>query len=368
MFKILHTADLHLQQVGDDRWQALQEILVQAQKLKVEVITISGDLFDHDVQAQLIRQKIRPLFDQAPCPIVMIAGNHDQQSLAAGYSFGQQAHQITQLNQPITIKGVNFYGLPFQNLTQSELMIQLQHQSDQLDLSQPNLLLFHGELLDRFFSPTDFGEEGGRRYLPIDLKLASQLKFTSILAGHFHRQPIIEPLAGDQPRYFIYPGSPVSITQKELGPRQAVLITIGQPPRLIPLATTFFQELSFAFDHRTSPKIWSTITKKITDQPATAKLLLEFGGYFDHQQLALTEQQLVQKITELRQQWPNITQVINSTQDISQIYQHPVFKKFQAEINNQSTTNDQNPSLANKNNQSAELLATLTAAMIKVIP
>jgi len=61
---LLHTADIHIQQVGDARWQALQSILQLARKNRVDVVVISGDLFDAAYHADQVRGEIRAVFQQ----------------------------------------------------------------------------------------------------------------------------------------------------------------------------------------------------------------------------------------------------------------------------------------------------------------
>jgi len=47
--KILHTADVHLREVGDKRWEALQKLIEAAKKEGAEILAISGDLFDKGI-------------------------------------------------------------------------------------------------------------------------------------------------------------------------------------------------------------------------------------------------------------------------------------------------------------------------------
>jgi len=43
--KILHTADLHLKEYGDERWETLQKLIDIAKKEKIDLFVICGDLF-----------------------------------------------------------------------------------------------------------------------------------------------------------------------------------------------------------------------------------------------------------------------------------------------------------------------------------
>ncbi|MCB0298229.1 MAG: metallophosphoesterase, partial [Calditrichaeota bacterium] len=42
LMKILHTADLHIREYNDARWQALQELIQLGQAREIDVLVISG--------------------------------------------------------------------------------------------------------------------------------------------------------------------------------------------------------------------------------------------------------------------------------------------------------------------------------------
>ena len=52
MVKILHTADIHLREYKDERWEALEELVEIGKRNKVAIVTICGDLFDKDIDAE----------------------------------------------------------------------------------------------------------------------------------------------------------------------------------------------------------------------------------------------------------------------------------------------------------------------------
>ncbi|MGA2573201.1 MAG: metallophosphoesterase [Candidatus Methanomethylicaceae archaeon] len=63
--KVLHTADIHLRTYADDRWATLKKILEVGKEEKIDVLAISGDLFDASVSAENLRPKI-PSFQARP--------------------------------------------------------------------------------------------------------------------------------------------------------------------------------------------------------------------------------------------------------------------------------------------------------------
>jgi len=62
MIKILHTADLHIKQYGDERWKALQKLIEIGKREKIDIFVISGDLFNSGVNAENLRGQVREIF------------------------------------------------------------------------------------------------------------------------------------------------------------------------------------------------------------------------------------------------------------------------------------------------------------------
>ena len=60
--KILHTADVHLCDYEDERWKSLEHIIDIGKSENIDLFVISGDLFDEDVKSEVLRSKIRGLF------------------------------------------------------------------------------------------------------------------------------------------------------------------------------------------------------------------------------------------------------------------------------------------------------------------
>jgi exonuclease SbcD len=130
--KILHTSDWHLGRRlhGYNMHDAQREFIAHLedviQQKKVEVLLISGDIFDRGFNPQLDAQALLDealLGLSAKVQIVAISGNHDQPlRLNYGSGFMKRAgvHLITDLNQvldPIVIgegsEQTAFYGIPY---------------------------------------------------------------------------------------------------------------------------------------------------------------------------------------------------------------------------------------------------------------
>jgi len=209
--KILHTADIHLKEYEDERWKALQKLIEIGKKENVEIFAISGDLFNKDIDAENLRPKIRELFSHNGFQIVLIPGNHDSDSYKSGMYFGENTTILTDLEDCFEYKGARIYGIPFEPIGGEEILYKLHSLRDKFtpDKKKKNILLYHGELLDAFFSRKDFGDEGWERYMPVKLSYFKDLNVDYVLAGHFHSNFQVRRLANGG--YFVYPGSPLSL-------------------------------------------------------------------------------------------------------------------------------------------------------------
>lgn len=296
--KILHTADVHLREEGDKRWEALQKLIAAAKKEGAEILAISGDLFDKGANAEALRPKIRDIFSNNGFKIVLIPGNHDLDAYQKGMYFGDDTVILSELDDPFTYQDIRIWGLPFAPKTGSALLEELHRLKDKLTADKINVLLYHGELLDAFFARQAFGEEGEERYMPLKLSYFKDLNFTYILGGHFHSNFDIRKLENESGGYFVYPGSPVSITKKETGRRKVNLLEPGNPPQEYVLDTFHFEEIKIELDPFSPQDPLATIKEKIEDLPEEASLLLTVGGYIDSAQTA-SEEELVRQIREI---------------------------------------------------------------------
>ncbi len=356
--KILHTADLHLRESEGPRWKALEALVKLAKDKKVDVLTISGDLFDQNFNANQARSQIRSVFNDSDVTTIIIPGNHDDQAYQQGLDFGQNTQVITDLKNPIQIKDTVIYGLPFTTLTQEQLLGQLQGLKNKLDPDQTNILLFHGELLDQFFSSQDFGQEGEQRYLPVKLDYFANLDLDYVLAGHFHTSFASHRLPNqrlDQGGYFIYPGSPISITRRETGKRHAALITTGGNPDPIELNTPYFHLLELEIEPNQTTDPVKQLGSELKKLASNAQPIVKLSGYFDSQKINQTEKQLKTKLEKIKTDHPDLV-LQNHVSDISHVLDSGLYQAFISKMNLHQ----------DKYQQPEKLKQTLIQAMIKV--
>jgi len=238
--RLLHTSDLHLSRKNPSTLEALQEVLNVARKNKVDVLTIGGDLFESEEDAEVLRPELRTkMFSGNDFEIVVIPGNHDSEAYRKNLDFGSDVRVLTKTPfDVIKDKEAAIIGVPFHDKPSEGLIAQLREAKDKKLL---NLLLLHCTL-DVSYALGDFGEETKREYFPIDSYTLSGLGFDYILAGHFHADFIKKDLG--EGHLFVYPGSPISLSWKHLGKRRvAFLDTEKGDIKEIPINSFYYDKL-----------------------------------------------------------------------------------------------------------------------------
>lgn len=292
--KILHTGDIHLKAHGDDRWKTLERLIDLGRERRVEIFVVSGDLFDRDVDAENLRPRIRELFSNTGFKIVLIPGNHDRDSYRRDMWFGEDAVILTDFTVPFEFQSVRIWGMPFEPIEGEKILHNLYSLQNRLTTDMIDILLYHGELLDAFFSREDFGDEGEGRYMPVKLSYFSELKFDYVLAGHFHSNMDVWKL--ENGGYFVYSGSPVSITKRETGQRKVNIFEPGTSPREVPVDTPHFEEIIVEFDPFRDHQPLKTVERRFDSLHPEARALLTLKGFLDSKIVGMSEKKLVEEV------------------------------------------------------------------------
>jgi len=296
MIKILHTADLHLDESAGERRAALEELLTLAGQEEVTALVIAGDLFNHDGAAEVMRADLRAVFDGCRFQTVILPGNHDYRAYRSGLYFGDNVTVIHDWKEPVPLGEASLWGLPHDHIGSDRLAARLRELASLMDPEQENILLYHGELLDTFFSRRDMGEEGEQRYMPARLAFFDPLPVRYILAGHFHSRFAVWQAPGGG--FFVYSGSPVSVTRRETGRRKAGLLVPGEAPREIALDSFHYEELTITLDPFTKADPLLELDHKLAGLHSSAGILLTVDGLFDSAALNLDEAELVSAIKQ----------------------------------------------------------------------
>lgn len=325
--KILHTADIHLREYGDERWEALQKLIEIGKREKIRILVICGDLFDKGINAENLRPKIRELFSNNGFRIIIIPGNHDKDSYKSGLYFGNDT--VILGNSPLEFNNVRIIGMPFEEaMKREDVLSKLRSLKNTLTSDKKNILLFHGELIDAFFSRRDFGEEGEGRYMPVRLSYFKDLNFDYVLAGHFHSNLEVRLL--ENGRYFVYSGSPVSITKREVGQRKVNIFEIGKPPKEYSLNTFHFEEIIIDLNPFEDKQPLEVIKKHLKELGPEAKVILTVRGYINSKEIQLTETDLINQIKEIGEE--KCIEVQCEFRDIQLILEDDTFKVFMKKL------------------------------------
>jgi len=322
--KILHTADIHLTEHKGDRWNTLLKLIEIGKQERIEIFVISGDLFDKGADAENLRPKIREIFSNNGFQIVLIPGNHDCNSYKTGMYFGDDTIILTDLNSPFEYKDVRIWGMPFEPIEGEKILIKLHSLANNLTADKKNILLYHGELLDAFFSRRDFGDEGEERYMPTKLSYFKDLNIDYVLAGHFHSK--FDVMTLENRRYFVYPGSPISISKREIGPRKVSVFEIGEPPKEYPLNTPYFEELIIEFDPHKDKKPLETVKASFKGLRPETKVILTIEGYINGKEIEMSETEIKNRIKEITS--GKCVEQHLEFRDIQTILEDDLFKKF----------------------------------------
>jgi len=322
--KILHTADIHLREYEDDRWKTLQKLIEMGKKKKVDIFVISGDLFDKDTNAENLRIKIRSMFSSNGFKIVIIPGNHDCNSYKSGMYFGGDTAILSDLSTPFEFKDIRIWGMPFETIEGKNILIKLHSLANKLTPNKKNILLYHGELLDAIFSRRDFGDEGEERYMPVKLSYFKDLNIDYVLAGHFHSKFDMWTL--ENGGYFVYPGSPMSITKREKGKRKVNIFEVGKPPEEHLLDTPYFEEVVIEFDPYENKKPLEMVKTMMNKIQPESRVILIIKGYINGKEIKISESEMVSQIKEIINE--KCIEERYEFKDIQTILEDDLFKKF----------------------------------------
>ena len=129
MMKFIHTADWHLGKIvhgvhmTDDQRHALLQFIEIIEEEKPDAVVIAGDLYDRSVPpteaVDLLDEILYTINVKMNIPIVAISGNHDSaERLSFGSSWYRHSQlyiqgKLTKTCEPVHIKGVNFYCVPY---------------------------------------------------------------------------------------------------------------------------------------------------------------------------------------------------------------------------------------------------------------
>lgn len=190
---ILHTADLHLRELRDYRWNALEKVLDLGKEKNIDILVISGDLFDSKAKGELLLDPLIELFQNYRFQILFILGNHDEKICSTtGTFFGSNVRFLDDLNSPFVYNNnVCLWGFSYSDsVPHFEIPKKLHEIAPFLDKYEHNLLIYHGNFVDKTIKNQNYTEDPDRweMYMPLKAEYFTDLNFEYILCGHNHKQ------------------------------------------------------------------------------------------------------------------------------------------------------------------------------------
>lgn len=341
--KILHTADIHLRSVDDLRWRALERLLRLAEDESVDLMVVCGDLFDRQKDVPALKAPLRDLFHRRSMSIVIVPGNHDVSAIREGDYFGDNVALITRADHFVDIGDVRVFGLPFEKIEGDRVIEKLLRIRQQTRPDATNILLYHGELLDMVRARDGFGDEDLAAYMPARLSYFDGLGLDYVLAGHFHTGFEVRRFHDG---YFVYPGSPVSITRKECGPRRVNVFETGGEPLPLALDTPFYDDVLIKLNPFDGQHPVETVKRRLASCQANARILLNVSGFVDLQALGLDERELHQQIGELMT--PDVEEMKQLWTDVAVVLQSGLFETCLQRLEKLELSRDQAERVRNR--------------------
>ena len=326
--RILHTADVHLRGNRDERWHALEAVLEAAVREAAGVVVVAGDLFDRDVDAPALKTDLRRRFEHFAGRVLIIPGNHDERGLRPGDFFGENVRVLAGHDTVAEIDGVRFVGVPFEDLGIDDTLRRLREAAKQRG-DGVSVLIYHGELLDLAPGAGVFGEEEGREYMPARLSDLAELGFHYVLAGHFHRAHDVRACGTG---YFVYSGSPVSITRRETGRRHATVVDVGAAPRPLALDTHHFATLDVRLSPGEDEHPVARVERELSALDPRASALVTVRGFVDLSRFGLREDEFHLALKEARARFNVAEFDAGACLDVGSILSADLFRRFASKL------------------------------------
>ncbi len=343
--RILHTSDIHLTTKGNphfgERWDSLEKIVKLSKELDIDVVVISGDLFDNSRAADVLRGEIREIFEASESKIIILPGNHDREAFSSGNFYGSNVVVLND-SSPVEVGGISFWGIPFFEASPAKVAVKIGELKGKVNHPEKSLLVIHGELLDISGGWDVYGDEGRGQYFPFKLSYFRGEKregvgWKYILAGHFHSNFILKTVSGNrngEVSYFVYPGSPVSVTEKETGRRKVSVFEFGKVPVEYPIDSFYYEEVTVRISPFDSLLPLERIEKSIDERHigSLSKLIVSVEGFYDREQVGMEEGELVSAIKKLLSRWRLAREPVVRVTNIEKLLRDEIYEAFEEKL------------------------------------
>lgn len=323
--KLLHTSDLHLSENKPKTLDALDKILQVAESHEVDIVTIAGDIFDTVEDAEALRPTLRSKLSNLNYEIIAIPGNHDRESYSGNLNFGSSLNLV--IEEPYQVfkrKNTAIIAVPYVDRPDEKLLRKLKEEAER---NESSVLLVHCTL-DIGCNAGDFGEEH-TQYFPISMGVIESLGFDHVLAGHFHRTPQLRKIKNKG--YFVYPGSPVSLSKNEIGKRGVVLFDDWERPTSILLDSFYYDTAEFFVSPEEEDRILGEIDEWYSARcEDNCSLSIIVDGYTTLDESYLEKQ--IKQVSELAEHEIRF-------RDVSKVVNHPLYLGFMEKLREKEAEN-----------------------------
>lgn len=267
--KIIHTADWHIGKIVnefsmlEDQAHFFDQLIDRVKQLDADVLIMAGDLYDRSIPPReavtLANNVLTRLTQEAGIPVLAIAGNHDSnERIEYGSELMEESKlyiegTVKETVRKVTIKGVNFFLLPFADHVQVRKLfpnedirniedatrVQIRTIEETMDREEVNVLIMHGYAISggQIDSVEVSDSErplsiGTAEYIHSDLFEA----FDYVALGHLHKA---QKVGNDNIRYS---GSPLKYSKSETNhKKQVTLVTLEK--NSVSVEPLFFEPL-----------------------------------------------------------------------------------------------------------------------------
>lgn len=324
--RILHTADLHLQKDDEKTLEGLAAVLKKANDEDVDLVTIGGDLFDTEEDAEVLRADLREMFTDLPFQVLAIPGNHDAEAFRENTDFGPDIDVLA--DDPLEKKEYDdlvVVGVPFKSGMSTDLYEELRYEGE-----KDSILLLHCTL-QMGYNREEAGEE--EDYFPVSKETLSELDYDYVLAGHIHSDTQQVPLEGGE---FIYPGSPVSQSRTETGQRHVFIIdTEEKSASGLPLETFYYASEEWKLKPGKAEEFFDDLREWIEEKPDYCEELITVSGTME-----IDEEEFSKRLRDIA----GGAEVTNRTKNVEEVLEHPLYRRFRdkmgEDIDDKSEVND----------------------------
>jgi len=329
--KIIHTSDLHLSTKKPERFKALENIISVAKKEKADLLLISGDLFDSNKEADILRPGLRNIFSSLPFAVIAIPGNHDMEAYRSDMNFGNSIRVA--VKQPFEImdhEDLSIIAVPYANQNFNDLAAPLK---EKIDNSKINILMIHCSLDIPYLGEDEYGDEKKQAYLPVNSKILGDIGYDYVFAGHFHSRVVESQIS--EGTIFIYSGSPVSITRKEKGRRRVTFLDTRVHSRsclsFIGLDSFYYDSIGIDFHPGKEEGALSDLREKLANYKGQeVELEISLDGF-----ISSGEKKIGKKIRQIVEEAGGQKTTINikeNYRDIKAVLEDPLYSAFKEKL------------------------------------